>query len=127
MLAFALGARPLAVLLIFLVLYNVGHLGLRIWGLRAGWRDGLRVASALGSPVLRQGPSYVARAAALVAGIALPSLLVRSVGTAPAAVALVLASALAVGATLVRFHGRLESWRAAIFALAVLAIYSIIR
>lgn len=127
LLAFALGARPLLVLLIFLGLYNVGHLGLRLWGLRAGWRDGLRVAAALGNPVLRQGPAWLARAAALVAGTLLPSLLVRAVGPGPRPIALVLLGGLAIGAMLVRLHGRVESWRAALLALAVLALFSLLR
>src|SRR5687768_17708948 len=46
------GAGPATTVLLFLVLYNVGHSGLRIWGLRAGWSRGLGVAAALGNPAL---------------------------------------------------------------------------
>ncbi|HJU64988.1 MAG TPA: PTS system mannose/fructose/sorbose family transporter subunit IID, partial [Gemmatimonadaceae bacterium] len=63
--AFAFGAGPLATVLLFLIVYNVGHLGLRAWGLRTGWRHGLRVAVALGNPMLRRGPQYVSRGVAL--------------------------------------------------------------
>lgn len=125
--AYGAGAGPLAVLLIFLVTYNVGHLALRAWGLRAGWRCGLRVASALGAPALRQGPAHLARGAALVAGIALPLLLVDVVGPARLTRALVVLVALVLGAALVRLHGRVEGWRVALLVLAGLALYSVTR
>ena len=70
--AFGLGAGPVTVVLLFLGLYNAGHVALRAWGLSVGWRRGMRVASALANPVLREGPGHLARAAALVAGVALP-------------------------------------------------------
>jgi PTS system mannose-specific IID component len=69
--AFGLGAGPALTLLIFLITYNVGHLGLRAWGLSVGWRHGLRVAAALANPVLRKAPEYIARGAALLAGVAM--------------------------------------------------------
>jgi PTS system mannose-specific IID component len=127
LLAFALGAAPWAVLLIFLVLYNVGHLGLRAWGLRAGWRHGLKVAGALGAAPLRQGPVYLARAAAFVGGLVLPLLLAGSVGPARLPLAATIVVALAIGATLVRLQGRVEGWRVALIALAGLALYSVLR
>ena len=77
---FGLGASPVAVVALFLVLYNVGHLGLRIWGLNTGWKHGLRVASALGNPVLRRGPQQIGRVAALATGIAIPLALGRIIG-----------------------------------------------
>lgn len=43
----AAGASPLAATLLFLVLYNAGHLLLRAWAFRAGWTEGLRVARVL--------------------------------------------------------------------------------
>jgi phosphotransferase system HPr (HPr) family protein len=58
--AFGAGARPAVILAIFLLLYNAGHLALRVWGLHVGWARGLGVASALGNPVLRAGPAHVA-------------------------------------------------------------------
>ncbi|HET7564760.1 MAG TPA: PTS system mannose/fructose/sorbose family transporter subunit IID, partial [Gemmatimonadaceae bacterium] len=69
---FGLGAGPWATVVIFLGVYNIGQLVLRAWGLRVGWRYGLQAATALANPVLRQGPQYIARAVALLAGIALP-------------------------------------------------------
>jgi mannose/fructose/N-acetylgalactosamine-specific phosphotransferase system component IID len=38
LLAFGLGARPLTVVAIFLVIYNIGHLSLRAWGLHVGFQ-----------------------------------------------------------------------------------------
>ena len=49
---FGLGASAPVVVGFFLLVYNAGHFGLRAWGLRTGWKHGLRVASALGNPVL---------------------------------------------------------------------------
>src|SRR5689334_21061395 len=48
---FGLGASAGTVVVTFLVVYNVGHFALRVWGLRTGWAHGLRVAQALGHPV----------------------------------------------------------------------------
>jgi len=69
-----LGARGWGVAA-FLVLYNVVHVVLRVWGLRAGWRAGLRVSGALGHPLLRQGLVSVGPLAALAVGAALPMVL----------------------------------------------------
>jgi PTS system mannose-specific IID component len=125
--AFGLGAGPTAVVVLFLVLYNAGHLALRAWGLTVGWRRGMAVASALANPVLRRGPEHIARIAALVAGAALPLALNRAIGigralTGGAVVAVVL------GAVLVaRLHGRAEGWRMALGALALFVLYSVVR
>jgi PTS system mannose-specific IID component len=122
--AFGLRATPLTVLLIFLVTYNVGHLGLRVWGLRVGWRNGMRVASALANPVLRQGPGYIARAAALLGGVALPLALERIIESGRAFLGAVLLVTI-VGATLLtRVHGRVEGWKLALGGLALCALYS---
>ena len=127
LLTFGLGASPTGVLLVFLGTYNIGHLALRYWGLHAGWRDGLRVAQALGNPVLRQGPAHVARATALVAGIALPVAAQGIIGPGRALLGGVLA-AVAAGAVLITaLHGRFEGWRLATFALAAFILYSMVR
>lgn len=125
--AFGLGASPTCVLLVFLGVYNAGHLALRVWGLKVGYRDGLGMAAALATPVLRTGPAHVARAAALLAGIALP-LAVRGVmGPALKDMELVFAAA-AVGAlALARLHGRVEGWRLSVGLLAVFILISVVR
>jgi len=127
LLAFGLGASPLGVVLLFLGAYNLGHLGLRAWGLHAGWRDGLRVAQSLANPVLRQGPPHVARATALVAGIALPVAAQGIIGPGRALLGGVLA-AVAVGAVGITWlHGRFEGWRLATFVLAAFVLFSMVR
>jgi PTS system mannose-specific IID component len=63
----------------FLILYNAVHVALRVWGLRAGWREGMRVATALANPVLHRGLEVVGPLAALAVGVALPVVLVWAV------------------------------------------------
>jgi mannose PTS system EIID component len=127
LLAFGLGMSPAGVVLVFLGVYNSGHIALRLWALNAGWRDGLRVAQALGNPVLRQGPAHVARVTALAAGIALPVAAQGIIGPGRALLGGVLA-AVAAGALIVTgLHGKYEGWRLAIFALAVFVLYSVVR
>jgi len=134
LMVFGLGASPLWTLVIFLTVYNVGHLGLRAWGLRTGWRHGLRVAVALGSPLLRRGPQFISRGVALLAGVAVPLAVRRVVlelstsGAPPGGrteMAVALLAAVAATALLVRLHGRLEGWRFALGVLLVLALFSV--
>ncbi len=149
--AFGFEASPVIVLLIFLGVYNVGHLGLRAWGLIVGWRRGLRVASALANPVMRQGPLHIARMNAFLAGIALPLSLARVLDPGKAlpalfdlfsgnrplggllkirlalAVPVTLLAALMGAAVLVSGHGRFEGWRAALLMLGLFALYSVVR
>lgn len=56
----------------FLVLYNLGHVSLRWWALRAGWDHGARVAAALHHRGLARAQRLVGPATALAAGFALP-------------------------------------------------------
>ena len=127
LLAFGLGMSPAGVVLVFLGTYNVLHLGLRVWGLHAGWTRGLGVASALANPVLRQGPAHVARATALIAGVALPVAADGIIGSGRAVLGGVLA-AVAAGAVMVTLlHGRIEGWRVATFALAAFVLYTMVR
>jgi PTS system mannose-specific IID component len=71
--AFAAGAWAVAA---FLALYNLMHVWLRVWGLRAGWHSGVGVAGALASPGLQRALEAVAPVAAVAVGAALPSVLV---------------------------------------------------
>lgn len=127
LIAFGLGARPLAVVLCFLVLYNAGHLALRVWGLHVGWTRGLGVASALGNPVLRRGPAHVARAAAAAAGIAIPLTAARVVSGGATLLAIVLAGAALTAVLLVRLHGRVEGWKLSLVLIALFALISVAR
>jgi len=56
----------------FLVVYNIGHLALRWWALRAGWAHGTRVPTALHHPALRRAAAFTAPAMALALGLAWP-------------------------------------------------------
>lgn len=123
--AFGAGAGPAAVVLLFLTLYNALHIALRIWGLETGWRLGLRVASALGNPVLRQAPPHIARAAALVAGFAVPLALSRVIGPGRGMLGVVLVAAALGALGIIRLHGRAEGWPIALVLLALFAIYSV--
>jgi PTS system mannose-specific IID component len=127
LLLFGLGVGAAGVAIGFLVLYNTGHLALRAWGLASGWLHGLRLAAALGANWLQRGPQYIARGAALVAGIALPFAANRAIGggasldPVPLAV-MVLTPALAF--LLVRLHGKVEGWQLLFGLLAILVLYS---
>jgi PTS system mannose-specific IID component len=124
---FGLGASPLVVVGLFLILYNAGHLGLRIWGLNTGWKRGLGVASALGNPVLRRGPQQIGRLAALATGIAIPLALGRVIGPGRSLLGEVLV-AVALGSLLiVRVQTRIEGWRLCLFVLAAVVLFSVIR
>jgi PTS system mannose-specific IID component len=125
--AFGLGMHPAGVVLLFLGSYNVGTMALRIWGLRAGYREGLRVASSLGAPLLRKGPAQVARASALLAGVALPLAVRGVIGVARADLAIVLAAAGLGAVALARLHGRVEGWRLAVAGLALFILISVVR
>ena len=56
----------------FVVIYNVGHVALRWWALRAGWTYGAGVARALREPLLQRATALSGPAMALVIGAALP-------------------------------------------------------
>lgn len=125
--AFGLGATPAGVVLLFLGAYNAGHVALRIWSLQAGYRHGLRVAAVLGTPLLRQGPAHLARAAALIAGVGLPVAVRGIIGPARGVLFGVLAAATIGAVLLARLQGRVEGWRVAIVGLAAFILYSAVR
>jgi len=57
---------------VFLGLYNLGHVALRWWALREGWGLGTRVAEALRQPWLQRAATLIGPAMALAMGAALP-------------------------------------------------------
>ena len=124
---FGLGGSAWQTVLTFLVLYNVVHVGVRLWGLNTGWNHGLRVASALGHPILRQGPPHVARLAAFAAGIGLPLALGRVIGTGRTYTGVVLAAAILGGALIVRLETKMEGWRLTLLVLAIFAVAAVVR
>ncbi len=126
LLVFGLGATALGTVLTFLVIYNIGHLALRIWGINVGWREGMRVASALGTPVLRQGPQWIGRAGALLAGVALPLAVQRIVGPNRVTLIAVLLAVAIGGLIVTRLHGRFEIWKWSIALLALSVLLSVL-
>lgn len=130
LLLFGFGWSPLGVVAGFLLLYNVGHLGLRDWGLRNGWKHGLRVATALGHPVLQHGPRYIGRVSAVLGGLALPLAVHRAIGGQPPVSPIPMGVALAtpvLAVLLVRLQGRAEGWRVVLLLLAAFVLYSVVR
>ncbi len=106
-------------IVLFLVLYNAGHLALRWWALRAGWAHGVRVAAALHQPVLQRAAALAGPAMALAVGVALP-LVAGYLGGAYEGWARTALAATAAGgfALLTWRRGRLTGLR---FGLALLA------
>jgi PTS system mannose-specific IID component len=125
--AFGLGARPIPVIAIFLVTYNIGHLLLRAWGLRVGFTRGLRVADALAHPVLRKGPQVVGTMAALLAGVAIPLAAREVIGGGRFLATEIIIVAIAGGLLLARFGDRLEGWRLSLAVLSLFVLFSVIR
>lgn len=121
---YGFGAGPAAVLVVFLGLYNAGHLGLRAWGLSVGWRHGMRVAPSLATPILRQGPAHLARAAAVVAGLALPLALGRIIGPGQRLLGVVVIIVALMGALATRLPAWLQGWRLSVGVLAAWILYS---
>jgi mannose/fructose/N-acetylgalactosamine-specific phosphotransferase system component IID len=82
---------------VFLALYNSVAMGLRVWGLQIGWREGKDVGRALMSSRLRRLPDRLTIPLAIAGGAVLPPLVLAfgdtsSVGSIPViGIALVLA------------------------------------
>ena len=127
LLAFGLGASPLLVLLLFLTLYNVMHVGLRIWGLHTGWGHGLRVARALDVWILRRAPAHMGRATALVAGVALPVAAHGIIGPGRALLGVVLGGVAVSAATVTALRGKAEGWQIAILVLLGFTLAGVVR
>jgi PTS system mannose-specific IID component len=127
LLAVGLGASTGTVLLIFIGIYNAGHLSLRAWGLRTGWAYGLRVAAALGNPFLRRGTPVIGRAAAFTAGATFPLVLLRIIGPGRVLIGGVIVAAVLGTLLIVRLHGRIDGWRLAMFVLGVFALVAVVR
>ncbi|HEU4748647.1 MAG TPA: PTS system mannose/fructose/sorbose family transporter subunit IID, partial [Gemmatimonadaceae bacterium] len=123
---YGFGRSPLAVVGTFLALYNVGHFGLRAWGLSLGLSRGLNVASGLGNPVLRHGPQYIGSAAALVAGLTLPLALERVAGPGRAMAGGIIVTAFLGILLLARLREHAEGWRVALGVMALFVLFSVI-
>ncbi|MEN9819009.1 MAG: hypothetical protein RLZ32_2889 [Gemmatimonadota bacterium] len=130
LLLFGMGGSPRGVALGFLILYNVPHLLLRLWALRAGWQYGMRVATALGHPVLQHAPRYLGRVSAVIGGLALPLAVHRAIGggdpLAPIPVGVAVVTPLLAGG-LVWSQARVAGWRAALVLLGLLVLFAVVR
>jgi PTS system mannose-specific IID component len=67
--AYFLGAPPWVCVLLFLVPYNIGHLGLRAWGFRAGLRWGHEVGRVLREAALGPLTERLNRVGTLLLGV----------------------------------------------------------
>jgi PTS system mannose-specific IID component len=70
-----LGAAGWVAVMVFLVVYNLGHVGLRAWGFRAGLAEGRDVARSLTRASLSAWTERVRALAALLLGLLVGSLL----------------------------------------------------
>ena len=68
------GLRPGWTVTAFLVVYNAGHLSLRAWGLKAGFRNGPDVATAIKGADLKGKADRLSWTAALCLGVVLGAL-----------------------------------------------------
>src|SRR5439155_784037 len=106
----------------FLVVYNLGHVALRWWALRAGWAHGLRVGSALHQPLLQRAAAWSGPAMALAVGLALPLAARYLAAPFPTGARAVLAGLAATGtALLVWRRGQLDGLRFGLLLLALVA------
>lgn len=117
--AVALGARWWAAA-VFLLVYNVGHVALRWWALRAGWAAGTGVASALRHPVLQRPLTLMVPAMAFSAGLCLPLAARWLVRPFPLGIAVGAAVVAAVAVALLRWlPGRVRSLWLGLAAVAL--------
>ncbi len=104
------GAPAWAAVLLFLALYNAGHLGLRWWGFDVGLREGTGVGSRLREVGLGRQAERVMRVGTLILGLLVGELSVEmaDLGALPG-----LWVGLAVVAFVVGLVGGIRAWRPA--------------
>jgi hypothetical protein len=68
------------VVAVFLVVYNLGHLLIRVWGLRLGWERGSQVGDSLRSLAIPRQAGRVSAVGALLLGALVGMALARSGG-----------------------------------------------
>ncbi|MFQ5688964.1 MAG: PTS system mannose/fructose/sorbose family transporter subunit IID [Gemmatimonadota bacterium] len=78
--AFGAGLGPLQACLVFLIIYNAGHVALRLWGYRQGWEAGMEVGRVLAHPLLQRTPELLGPACLLLLGFAVAVLVSRLPG-----------------------------------------------
>lgn len=100
-------------ILLFLLLYNVGNVGLRAWAFRAGWREGPVAVRHFTDPALRHASRWLAAGAALLAGLASVAAAAAMLGDGATAPGLAVAAAVALVAgawTRPDWAGRIAPW-----------------
>jgi mannose PTS system EIID component len=122
----ALG-HGLTAVLGFLLVYNIGHVALRWWALRAGWRYGAQVAVALREPLLQRATALSGPAMALAVGFALPLVAVYLSGTFADGWRVAVAVVAVGGFGLLRWQrSRLTGLRLGLILLAVAALVGLL-
>lgn len=114
----AVGLSAAGAVVLFLVLYNAGHLWLRVWAYREGWASGLEVGRALSRSVVSRAAGPLIGVNVVLLGAAAPYLAV----TLPGADAMAAAAALggvAAGGALVAYL--LPAWGGVTSVLLLLA------
>lgn len=81
--AFGLGTDPRIAALGFLLVYNTGHVLLRVWGFRRGWSDGLDVGATLARSPLKRIGGQLVPVNQLLMGLAVVLVLGRLPGGGP--------------------------------------------
>ena len=124
---FWLGAPAWVAALVFLVVYNVGHIGLRAWGLRAGLKAGRDVGRLLGSANLMGLARRLQPVVALLLGLLIGAVLNAERGLVDARA---LWAVLATAGFLAGLFGGHRTWRPAaaamVAAIAVIACWGMI-
>lgn len=94
--AFALGLEGWKAAVLFLAVYNVGHLWIRAWAFRRGWETGLDIGSVLTSSFLDETARWLVRSVQVLLGAAVVLVLLQLPGPEPLGI-LEGAAALVVG------------------------------
>ncbi|MFV1987361.1 MAG: PTS system mannose/fructose/sorbose family transporter subunit IID [Gemmatimonadota bacterium] len=97
-LAFCLGLDPRLAGLWFLLVYNAGHVGLRLWGFRAGWQAGLEIGTVLNRSILRNLSVWLTPVNEALMGTVLVLLIYRAPGLHLGPIGAGVATAAALGA-----------------------------
>jgi len=78
--AFCLGLDAVAAAVSFFLVYNAGHIWLRLWGFRVGWDAGLEVGAVLARSPLRRAAGRLVPFNGALTGTALVLLIARTPG-----------------------------------------------
>lgn len=111
--AYSLGLAVGTAVLLFLLLYNAGHVALRAWAFRVGWREGPAAVRRFSSAAAGRASRYLAASTAVLAGAVTVLVAVRVLGGTVGAplVAAVAAAAVGLGSwTRPEAAGRLAPW-----------------